>query len=508
MMAAPPDATERWSRREDMALLTDFYQLTMMSGYWQTDRQDTMVCFEYFFRELPAHNGFAISAGLEQLLDLVEGLHFTEQDLAYLASLGTFDPKFMEFLRSFRPKCCLFAVPEGTVVFPQEPLLRVEAPLAEAQLLETAILNSLNYPTLVATKTARIRLAAQDDYVMEFGLRRAQGPDGGLCGSRASFVGGADATSNVLAGKLFGIPVRGTHAHSWVMSFEDELTAFRTYASLFPDNCLLLVDTYDTLTSGLPNALTVFKELRAGGHEVRPAIRLDSGDLARLSKAAYRMFAEAGFPDPVIVASNELDEDLIADLKRQGARVNSWGVGTHLITSSNHPALGGIYKLTAVHSGPSGDVWEPRIKLSSNPAKITNPGRKRLRRYRDADGRPLGDVMYLVEEDALPSGPRVPYVGHNDLSFVMQLEGVATCEELLIPMVHGGGRVAPAPKLTDVRARAAAEVASLPDELKRLRNPQTYPVGLSPLVARTKADLIQQAMGGFTWRNGGPAGKA
>jgi len=292
------------------------------------------------------------------------------------------------------------------------------------------------------------------------------------------------------------------------MSFEDELTAFRTYASLFPDNCLLLVDTYDTLTSGLPNALTVFKELRAGGHEVRPAIRLDSGDLARLSKAAYRMFTEAGFPDPVIVASNELDEDLIADLKRQGARVNSWGVGTHLITSSNHPALGGIYKLTAVHSGPSGDVWEPRIKLSSNPAKITNPGRKRLRRYRDADGRPLGDVMYLVEEDALPSGPRVPYVGHNDLSFVMQLEGVAACEELLIPMVHGGGRVAPAPKLTDVRARAAAEVASLPDELKRLRNPQTYPVGLSPLVARTKADLIQQAMGGFTWRNGGPAGKA
>jgi nicotinate phosphoribosyltransferase len=501
-MTAPPDVTQRWSRREDLALLTDFYQLTMMSGYWKTGREDTMVCFEYFFRELPAHNGFAISAGLEQLLELVENLHFTEADLEYLASLGTFDPRFLDFLASFRPRCSLFAVPEGTVVFPQEPLLRVEAPLAEAQLLETAILNSLNYPTLVATKTARIRLAAQNDYVIEFGLRRAQGPDGGLCGSRASFVGGADATSNVLAGKLFGIPVRGTHAHSWVMSFENELTAFRAYASLFPDNCLLLVDTYDTLTSGLPNALTVFKELRAAGHDVRPAIRLDSGDLARLSKAAYRMFSEAGFPDPLIVASNELDEDLIADLKRQGARVNSWGVGTHLITSSNHPALGGIYKLTAVHSGRPGNDWEPRIKLSSNPAKITSPGRKRLIRYRDPDGQPLGDVMYLVDEINLPSGPKVPYVGHHDLSFVMKLEGAAAQEELLLPMMEHGRRLAPVPTLAEVRARAGTEVASLPDELKRLRNPEFYQVGLSPLVARTKASMIQQATGSLTWRNG------
>jgi nicotinate phosphoribosyltransferase len=502
------DCTQRWVRREDLALLTDFYQLTMMSGYWKTGREDTMVCFEYFFRELPADNGFAISAGLEQLLDLVEGLHFTEQDLAYLASLGTFDPRFIEFLRTFRPHCSLFAVPEGTVVFPQEPLLRVEAPLAEAQLLETAILNSLNYPTLVATKTARIRLAAQDDYVMEFGLRRAQGPDGGLSGSRASFIGGADATSNVLAGKLFGIPVCGTHAHSWVMSFQDELTAFRAYASLFPENCLLLVDTYDTLTSGLPNALTVFKELRAAGHDIRPAVRLDSGDLARLSKAAFRMFSEAGFPDPVIVASNELDEDLIADLKRQGAKVNSWGVGTHLITSSNHPALGGIYKLTAVHTGAPEHEWVPRIKLSSNPAKITNPGRKRLIRYRDAEGQPLGDVMYLVEETSLPAGPKVPYVGHHDLSFVMKLEGVAASEDLLLPMFENGRRIVPRPTLADVRAHAAAEVASLPDELKRLRNPEIYQVGLSPEVARAKAALIQEAMGSFTWRNGPPDGAA
>ena len=344
-MAENLDASERWARREDLALLTDYYQLTMMGGYWKSGRQDLTACFNYVFRDLPPHNGFAVFAGVEQLLELVEKLQFTEHDLTYLRSLGTFDEAFLDYLRAFKPRCSIQCVPEGTVVFPHEPLLQLEGPLIVAQLLETAILNSLNFQTLVATKAARIRLACGSDMLVEFGLRRAQGPDGGLSGSRAAYIGGADGTSNVLAGKLFGIPVRGTHAHSWVMSFEDELSAFRAYAAAYPDP-ILLVDTYDTLASGLPNALTVFKELRAQGRPVRAAVRLDSGDLSRLSKAAYKIFTEAGFENPMIVASNELNEDLIVDLKRQGAPINSWGVGTHLITSSDWPALGGGYKLT------------------------------------------------------------------------------------------------------------------------------------------------------------------
>jgi nicotinate phosphoribosyltransferase len=491
-----PDVGMRWARREDLALLTDFYELTMMSGYWRTGRHDLPTSFEYFFRDLPPDNGFAIAAGLEQLLDLVEHFRFTECDLDYLAGLSVFPQAFLDYLRDFRLSCDIWAVPEGTVIFPHEPVLRVEGPLAEAQLLETAVLNALNYPTLIATKTARICLAANGDTVMEFGLRRAQGPDGGISGARAAYIGGADATSNVLAGKLFGIPVRGTHAHSWVMSFDDELAAFRAYAALYPESCVLLVDTYDTLSSGLPNALTAFQELRAAGRNPRAAIRLDSGDLARLSKIAYRMFNDAGFDDPLIVASNELDEDLIADLKRQGARINSWGVGTHLITSSHYPALGGVYKLMAAKSADgsagSADGWEPRIKTSSNPVKMTDPGRKRVIRYRDAEGRPLGDVLYLADEEP-PSGPRVTFEGRVELGFPLLLEGVASGEDLLRPMVRSGRRVGASPPLSDVRARSIAEVRSLPEELRRLRNPEIYHVGLSPALARLKADLIHQA---------------
>ncbi len=303
--------------------------------------------------------------GLEQWLDLLQHLRFTTSDLDYLSGLGAFDDAFLDYLRDFRPRCSIDAVPEGTVVFPHEPVVQVEGPLIEAQFLETALLNSLNYPTLIATKAARIRLACGNDTLVEFGLRRAQGPDGALGGSRAAYIGGADSTSNVLAGKIFGIPVQGTHAHSWVMSFDSELEAFRAYVK-DAENPVLLVDTYDTLSSGLPNAVQVFKELRAAGWVGRPGVRLDSGDLARLSKVARRMFKEAGFDDPRIVASNELDADLIADLKRQGAPINTWGVGTHLITSSDHPALGGVYKLVAVQKErrrmgtTDQDVFQPR----------------------------------------------------------------------------------------------------------------------------------------------------
>jgi nicotinate phosphoribosyltransferase len=489
------DTSQRWAKREDMALLTDYYQLTMMGGYWKTGRKDLKACFNYTFRELPPDNGFAIAAGLEQLLNLVENLRFTEQDLEYLSGLGAFEPAFLDYLKDFRPTCTIEAVPEGTVVFPHEPIVQIEGPLIEAQLLETAVLNTLNYQTLIATKAARIRLACGDDHLVEFGLRRAHGPDGGLSGSRAAYIGGADSTSNVLAGKVFGIPLRGTHAHSWVMSFDNELDAFRAYAASC-DDPVLLVDTYDTLKSGLPNAVTLFKELRAAGRTVRPAVRLDSGDLARLSKAARRMFIEAGFEDPLIVASNELDEDLIADLKRQGAPINTWGVGTHLITSSDHPTLGGVYKLVAIREddGP----WEPRIKLSSNPAKMTDPGRKRVVRYFDGAGRPLADLIRLdaealdVIDPGQPAKP-VPFAERHDLSFLRAVWDATRCENLLQTVMRDGVRVGEPPSINGDRARAREQVASLPEELRRLRNPEIYAVGLSPQLAAEKVRLVRQA---------------
>ena len=491
------DVSQRWARREDLGLLTDFYQLTMMGGYLKTGRLDLKACFDYTFRDLPLHTGFAITAGLEQLLDAISNLRFTSQDLAYLSSLGTFDETFLKYLETFHPRCTVCAPPEGTVVFPHEPVLQIEGPLVEAQLLETVVLNTLNFQTLIATKAARIRLACGSDDLVEFGLRRAQGPDGGLSGSRAAYIGGADGSSNVLACKLFGIPPRGTHAHSWVMSFDSELEAFRAYADCYPDP-ILLVDTYDTLTSGLPNAVALFKELRAAGRPARAAVRLDSGDLARLSKAAYRMFTEAGFNDPLIVASNELDEDLIADLKRQGARINSWGVGTHLITSSGHPALNGVYKLVAVQE--NGGAWEPRIKLSSNPAKMTDPGRKRLVRYYDHDGHPLADIIRLDGEPAdsiepgQPAAP-VPFAERQDLSFLRAVWDASRCEDLLVPAMVDGVRVGPTPPLTAIRTRAQEQVASLPEEIRRLRNPEIYAVGLSPRLASEKLRMVRQTPG-------------
>lgn len=508
LAADPGDVSQRWARREDLALLTDYYQLTMMGGYLKTGRRDLRACFDYTFRDLPPHTGFAIAAGLEQLLDMIGNLRFTGQDLAYLAGLGTFDDAFLEYLESFHPRCTIHAVPEGTVVFPHEPVLQIEGPLIEAQLLETVVLNTMNFQTLIATKAARIRLACGGDELVEFGLRRAQGPDGGLSGSRAAYIGGADGSSNVLAGKLFGIPARGTHAHSWVMSFDSELEAFRAYAACHPDP-ILLVDTYDTLTSGLPNAVTLFKELRAAGRSARAAVRLDSGDLARLSKAAYRMFTEAGFADPLIVASNELDEDLIADLKRQGARINSWGVGTHLITSSRHPALSGVYKLVAVQE--NGGAWESRIKLSSNPAKMTDPGRKRVVRYYDEAGRPLADIIRLESEPAdsidpgQPAAP-VPFAERQDLSFLRAVWDASRCEDLLAPVMVDGVRVGPSPPLAKIRARAQEQVASLPEEVRRLRNPEIYAVGLSPRLVAEKVRLIRQAPGVLPGAPGNHAG--
>lgn len=473
--------------RGGLALLTDFYELTMTAGHLKEGRANREACFEYFFRSLPPHSGFAVAAGLEPFLDYLENLRFEDEDLAYLRSLGVFDEAFFEYLGSFRPRCRVRAIPEGTLVFPHEPIVQVEGNICEAQLVESALLNFLNFQTLIATKASRICLAAEGEPVLEFGLRRAHGPDGALSGSRAAHIGGCSSTSNVLAGKVYGIPVAGTHAHSWVMSFPNELEAFRAFTRLYPDDSVLLVDTYDTLESGVPNAITVFKEMRDRGLDTRAAIRLDSGDLAKLSKIAHTMMTDAGLEDPLIVASNDLEEDLIADLKRQGAKINSWGVGTHLITSHDCPALNGVYKLVAL--GENGQ-WQPRIKISSNIEKATDPGRKRPVRYHDQRGHPLGDVLYQNDE-APEDGSVIQARQRRQPHLTARLRPVGKAEELLQTVFEDGSRLRPAPPIAAIRQRASEQIAAIPEEFKRLRNPEVYRVLLSNSIGDLKADMLE-----------------
>ena len=380
--------------QRNLTLLTDLYELTMMQGYFKEKDANETVIFDAFYRTNPGGNGYAICAGLEQVIQYIKDLHFEEDDVDYLRSTGLFGEDFLEYLRHFKFSGDIYAIPEGTVIFPREPLVKVIAPIMEAQLIETALLNIINHQSLIATKTARVVYAAGGDGVMEFGLRRAQGPDAGIYGARAAMIAGCIGTSNVLCGKMFNVPVKGTHAHSWIMSFPDELTAFRTYARLYPSACILLVDTYDTLKSGVPNAIKVFKEMREAGIPLTfYGIRLDSGDLAYLSKKAKKMLDDAGFPDAVISASNDLDESLINSLKIQGAAINSWGVGTNLITSKDCPSFGGVYKLAAILDKKSGK-FVPKIKLSENAEKITNPGNKCIKRiYSRETGKMIADLI-------------------------------------------------------------------------------------------------------------------
>lgn len=487
-MTDQSDPLRPWVQRRNMALATDLYQLTMLTGYLKTGAHEKRAAFEYFFRALPPHAGFAVFAGLEPLLSGIQGMRFTGSDLAYLRETLGFDREVISYLKSFRPEVDVWAAPEGTVVFPHEPLVRVEGPLAAAQLVETFLLNALNYPTLIATKAARVCLAAQGDPVMEFGLRRAQGPDGGLSGARAAYIGGCSASSNVLAGKIYGLPVRGTHAHSWIMSHDSELAAFRAYAKIFPNACVLLVDTYDTLLSGVPNAIKVFKELRKIVPAVRAAIRLDSGDLARLSKGAYQQLTAAGFNDPQIVGSNDLDEDLIADLKRQGAKINAWGVGTHLITSRDYPALGGVYKIVAVQEKGQ---WQSRLKVAGTPEKTTDPDRKQVHRLFDAQDRPLADVLGPADRPPT-TGRRIKAVDRERFYEVYYLTA-ARVEPLLQKVMSKGKLLQKEPSLDSVRDRAQREIAALPEELKRLRNPERYPVLLAPRLARIKERLLKKS---------------
>ncbi|WP_308698556.1 nicotinate phosphoribosyltransferase, partial [uncultured Thomasclavelia sp.] len=363
--------------KENLTLLTDLYELTMMQAYFKNKNKNETVIFDAFYRENPFGSGYSICCGIEQIVDYINNLHFEKSDIDYLKSLNIFDNDFVEYLENFKFSGDIYAIPEGSVMFPREPVLKIIAPIIEAQLIETAILNIFNHQSLIATKASRVCYAAQGDGVMEFGLRRAQGPDAGTYGARAAVIGGCVATSNVLAGKLFNIPVKGTHAHSWIMSFDDEYSAFKEYAKLYPNACILLVDTYDTLKSGVPNAIKVFKEMKESGIGLKNyGIRLDSGDLAYLSKEARKMLDSAGFEDAVISASNDLDENLIESLKlQQGAEITSWGVGTHLITAKDCPSFGGVYKLAAVMKNGE---FVPKIKLSENTEKVTNPGNKKI----------------------------------------------------------------------------------------------------------------------------------
>lgn len=469
----------------NLTMMTDLYELTMMNGYLRYGKDKNRACFDLFYRRRGDVTAYAVAAGLEQVIEYVQNLRFTQEDIEYLRSLAIFDDAFLSYLSDFHFTGEILAVPEGTIVFPDEPILRVIAPIMEAQLLETALLNIINHQTLIATKAARVVQSARGDKVLEFGLRRAQGPDAGIYGARASIIGGCQATSNVLSGQLFGVPVGGTHAHSWVMSFEDELTAFRAYADVFPDNCLLLVDTYDTLGSGVPNAITVFRELRARGKEP-VGIRLDSGDLAFLSRQARVMLDDAGFPNAKIFASGDLDEEVIWDLKAQGAAIDVWGVGTRMITSMDNPALGGVYKLSAEEVD---GTFIPRIKISENPAKITNPGVKQLYRFYDRrSGKALADLLALDEEDFSSGEPLEIFDPENTWKRMTLCD--YRIRQLLVPVFENGELVYDSPALSEIAAYAKQEMETFWDEYKRLNRPHRYKVDLSQKLYDLKLQLL------------------
>ncbi len=473
----------------NLTLLTDLYELTMVGGYFVTGKKDQWASFDYFFRNVPDDGGFCIAAGLEQVIDYIENIELTEDDIAYLETLDIFPRDVLEYLSKLRFTGDLYAVPEGTIIFPNEPIIRVTATLPEAQFIESALLNIMNFQTLIATKSARICIAAEGDPVVDFGLRRAHGPDAAIGAARASFIGGATGTSNTLAGKMLGIPVRGTIAHSWIESFPSELEAFRTYAKVYPKGCLLLVDTYNTLRSGVPNAIKVGRELRDSGEGQLIGIRLDSGDLAYLSTHSRRMLDESGFEETKIIASSDLDEWLIESLKKQDAKIDMWGVGTRLVTSYSCPALGGVYKLTAIAENGK---MAPKIKRSDNPEKITNPGIKKLVRFYDEAGMMRGDVLFLEDESpdfTEPTKAYHPVFPHIYKAYPPNFER----EELSVPVFINGRRVYDTPALVEIQENTRRNLDRLGSEFKRLQNPHLYHVSLSEKLFRVKQELLMNA---------------
>lgn len=474
---------------EQLTLHTDKYQINMMYAHWVQGSQDEKAVFEIYFRKLPFGNGFAVFAGLERAVRYVRNLRFGEAEIAYLRTQEENYPEaFLQALRDFRFTGSLYAVPEGTLVFANEPLVRVEGRIFEAQLIETALLNFINYQTLIATKAARVKQVAGSDGLLEFGTRRAQEADAAVWGARAAYIAGFDATSNLRAGMLFGIPAKGTHAHSWVQGHETEDEAFRKFAEALPDHVTLLVDTYDTLKSGVPNAIRIAKELEAQGKRMQ-AIRLDSGDLAYLSKMARAMLDEAGLPYVRIVASNDLDENIMLNLKAEGARIDTWGVGTQLITAADQPSLGGVYKLVAREI--EGELV-PVIKISANPEKVSTPGLKEAYRLINRKtGKAEADYIALQHEQDVRRGERIklfdpvhPYI-HK---YLEDYDAVP----LLQPIFVGGEQVYELPTLDAIRRFHRGQLGLFWPEYLRKLHPEAYPVDLSTAVWELKMEMINK----------------
>lgn len=473
-----------------LALLTDFYQLSMAYAYWKSGFGNKQSVFHLFFRKPPFKGGFTIACGLEQAVAFLREFRYSEEDLSYLRGLKNsagepfFEEAFLTYLKNVKFECDVDAVPEGSVVFPYEPLIRVEGPLLQCQLFESPLLNLINFPTLIATKAARIVIAAQGDSVFEFGMRRAQGIDGAMTASRAAFVGGCDGTSNVLAGKTYGIPTKGTHSHSFVMAFEREEDAFSAYADALPEGCVFLVDTYNTL-EGVKNAIRSAEKLKKRGKALG-GIRLDSGDLAYLSIKARKMLDEAGFHEAKIVASNELDETIITELKRQGACIDVWGVGTNLVTAKDQPALDGVYKLSAIRD--KGADWTYKLKLSEQMVKISNPGIMQVRRFK-IDQEYVADAIYSVDR---PIQGACTQVDLWDSSKELTFNKSVAYEDLLVPIFRKGELVYSLPTLEAIRQRRGEQLSHFPKGVKRFLNPQFYPVGMEKSLYLEKMRLIRE----------------
>jgi nicotinate phosphoribosyltransferase len=479
--------------KRNLTMMTDFYQITMLQGYFDAGKANDTVVFDMFYRKNPFDNGYVTFCGLQQVIEYIQNIKFEEEDISYLRSLNMFSEPFLNYLKNFKFTGTIYSMEEGTPVFPNEPLVRVKAKRPQAQFIETALLNIINHQSLIATKASRVKQSCGNDILMDFGVRRAQGPDAAILGSRACYIAGGDATANVLAGRDFGIPVKGTHAHSWVMSFDTELESFRAYAKAFPNYPILLVDTYNTLKSGVPNAIKVFEELREEGKVLNTyGIRLDSGDLAHLSKVARKMLDEAGFEDAIISASNDLDENIIADLKLQGSRIDLWGVGTNLITAKDCPAMGGVYKLVAEF-----DEYEnitSKIKLSDNEIKISNPGFKKVYRIYDKKTRYVLADYITLEDEVIDTSKDLILQNETHGWKKTKLEANSyTVRDLLVKIFEDGELVYEIPHIRKVRRYCIEQKYTLWPEVKRFINPHIIPVDISNKIYDIKKKLIHDA---------------
>ena len=473
---------------DNHTMLTDFYELTMANGYFDHNVGDREAVFDMFFRNVPDGGGFAVMAGVEQLIDYLKNLHFEEQDIQYLRSKKCFSEGFLDYLRNFKFACDVWAIPEGTPIFPSEPIVTVKGPVMQAQFVETMVLLTINHQSLIATKGNRIARAAQGRAIMEFGSRRAQGYDGAVLGARASFIGGCVATANAMSDRDYGIPATGTMAHSWVMLFDSEYEAFKAYAETYPDNCTLLVDTYSVLKSGMPNAIRVFQEVLAPKGYRPKGVRVDSGDITYLTKKMREMLDDAGFPDCKIVASNALDEFIIKDLLSQGAPIDSFGVGERLITSRSEPVFGGVYKLAGVERN---GVMEPKLKISENVGKITNPAFKSVwRLYERATGKAIADVVTLFDEEIDDSQPYMIF--DPDHTWKRKLVTDFTARRLPVQLFRRGECVYKSPDVHDIRKYCLSQVDTLWDEVKRFENPHLYYVDLSQKLWDIKHQLLAE----------------